>query len=131
MDYTVEIYLAMTALDVEDKLLNEKMAALIQLCALIKSYESESYQAALIQAIAARKTAFICEAATKKDLKEIFKPPQIHYDHNKIHPIGKYHIPEEELIYWSVTSLKAPLARHGFERYMEVFAQVFPGVELT
>jgi len=56
-------------------------------------------------------------------------PPKPHYNGNEIVAIGKYHIPEEELIIWSHTSLKAPLNRHGFERMMELMKQIFPDFE--
>jgi len=130
MDYTIPIFIAMKDLNVDDKLTFEKTAALVQLSALIKSYENEGFRGELLEAITSKKTDFICEAKSKGDLKEIFEPPKIHYDYNKIHPVGKYHIPEEELIYWSFTSLRAPLVSYGFERYMEVFKQVFPDIKI-
>ena len=126
MDYVEKICLALAGLNGEDKLLFEKAASLIELTYLLKAYEREGILGDLIQAIASKKTAFICEAASKGDLKEIFKQPKVHYDYNKINPVGKYHVPEEELICWSWASLKGPLAEHGCERFMEVFKQVFP-----
>ena len=38
---------------------------------------------------------------------------------------SKYCIPEEEMIMWSCTSLKAPLNEAGFKRYMQLFKEVF------
>ena len=35
------------------------------------------------------------------------------------------HIPEEEMILWSLTSLKGPLIPQGLKRYMDLFKQVF------
>lgn len=121
---------ALARLKGDDKLVNEKMAALLQLSALIKAYQKEYFHETLVQAILDKKTAHICEATTKADIKEILSIPKIRYNGNKIVPVGKYHIPEEELIIWSNTSLKAPLVSHGFERMMELFAQIFPGVNL-
>ncbi|MDR0287230.1 MAG: hypothetical protein LBI03_05940 [Clostridiales bacterium] len=131
MECTTAIANALASLDGNDKLINEKMAALIQLGSLINSYQKEYFHETLVQAILDKKTTYICGATSKADLKEILSMPMIHYNGNKIVPVGKYHIPEEELIYWSITSLRAPLISYGFERYMEVFAQVFPGVDLN
>jgi len=122
---------AIASLDGNDKLVFDKTAALIQLGAIIKKYQQDYYLETLVQAILDKKIAFICEATTKADLKEILSPPKIRYNGNKVIPVSKFHIPEEELIYWSATSLKAPLRTYGFERMMLVFAQVFPGIELN
>ena len=131
MECTATIAKALASLDGNDKLVNEKMAALMQLSGIINSYQKEYYREELVQAILDKKTEHICGATTKADLKEIMEKPKIHYNGNKVVPVGKYHIPEEELICWSVTSLQAPLNSYGFDRYMEVFAQVFPGIKIT
>ena len=130
-DCFAEILMAMANLNCEDKLFEEKSAALIQLNTLIDSYAKEGFRGDLVEQIANKKTAFICGATTKAELKEIFEPPKIHYDYNKIHPVGKHHILEEELICWSLASLRAPLVKHGFDRYMEVFKKVFPEIKLN
>ncbi len=38
----------------------------------------------------------------------------------------EFSVPEEELICWSETSLRAPLNEAGFNRYMELFRQILP-----
>ena len=122
---------AIASLNGDEKLALDKATALIQLSTLIKKYQQDYYHKALVQAILDKKIAFICEATTKADLKEILSPPKMRYNGGEVIPVGKFHIQEEELILWSITSLKAPLVSYGFERMMKVFAQVFPGVELN
>ena len=127
----ISMALALLSLKGNDRLLCEKTAALFQLISLINAYQKECPNEKMLQVIFDEKAAFICEATTKADIKEILGPPKIYYDGNKVRPTGRFHIPEEELIIWSLTSLNGPLISHGFERMTEVFAQVFPGIDLT
>jgi hypothetical protein len=131
MDYTIKICIAMAGLSVDDKLLFEKTAAFIQLLKLIRYYNSEGFQDDLLQTIVDKKTNFICNAVSKSELNEILEPPKVHYDYNKISPVGKFHILEEELIYWSMTTAKVPLVEYGYDRYLEVFKQIFPDIEIN
>lgn len=55
----------------------------------------------------------------------MIRPRAPHFDGNKFIP-DRYNIPEEELICWCETSLRGPLNENGFNRYMEVFHEVFP-----
>ena len=131
MDYTVTVCLAMTRLNDADELAFEKAAALTQLIPLMRAYEREGIRGDLLQRIAAKKAEFIFGAEKKSELKEILAQPKVHYDYNKIKPVGRFHILEEELIYWSWTSLKAPLVEYGYERYLEVFNKVFPDIKIN
>ena len=66
----------------------------------------------------------IKNANTVKDLKEIEKGSLPLFNGNSF-MTGPYHIPEEEMILWSLTSLKGPLIPQGLKRYMDLFKQVF------
>ena len=48
----------------------------------------------------------------------------VHYTGNGF-ITGPYDVPEEEMIFWSLASLKAPLNHDASERYMELFQQTF------
>ena len=37
-----------------------------------------------------------------------------------------YYSEEEELLFWSETSLRGPLISAGYERYMELFKKILP-----
>lgn len=91
----------------------------------LRHYQELGYVSQLISAIAEKKCELICTVTSKTEMDKVIKPHCPHYDGNKFVP-DKYSIPEEELICWSQTSLRAPLNDVGFKRYMELFKEVFP-----
>jgi hypothetical protein len=120
----------MAELDGTDRLVNEKMTAMLQVSALIAAYKKETCDnIKIIKPIAEKKLAFIKTATTKAELKEILEPTHIYYDGNEIQAKGKFSVPEEELIQWSMASLRAPLNSTATRRMTELMEQVFPGWE--
>jgi hypothetical protein len=111
-----------------DKLALERLAALITLSGKCRAYEKEFMNNPLILQICEKKVEFILQAKSKSDLKEIMSPPKIHYNFNEVVPVGKFHIEEEELLIWSLTSLwcGGPLNAPGFNRYMKLFKKFYP-----
>jgi len=112
----------------EDKLMAERMSALITLSGQCKAYQKEFNQNPLVLDICAKKIEFILQAKTKADLKEILSPPKVCYNGNEVVPTGNFHVDKEELLVWSLTSLwcGGPLNEAGFKRYMKLFAQIYP-----
>ena len=111
-----------------DKLAVEKLTALFRVGGIVRGYASEFKIEKLLRSICAKKIAFILEATTKKEIEEILQPPKNHYNGNEVIPSGRFHIPEEELLMWSYTSLRAggPLNDAGFKRYMKLFRELLP-----
>ena len=70
-----------------------------------------------------KKIKMIQQAETKGELQEIGRPPKPVYNGNGFTP-GKYDTEEEELLVWSLTSLKAPLNNQAYERYKELFCRL-------
>ena len=68
---------------------------------------------------------YLCYYQKLGYMEKLLKPRCPHYDGNKFVP-DAFCVPEEELICWSETSLKAPLNEAGFCRYMELFSQILP-----
>ena len=68
--------------------------------------------------------AQIRAAKTVAELNEIAKPAKPHYTGNGF-ATGAYDVPEEEMIFWSLASLKAPLNHEASERYLNMFKQTF------
>lgn len=130
-EYSISMALAMATCDddVKDSVRELRLSALSSLAGRIKQYREHGYADAIIDAIAEKKCAFILEATTKTQIKEILKFSAPKYNGAEFFA-GKYHVLEEELIGWSETSLRAPLSSTGTQRYMAVFKQVFPDVEL-
>jgi len=111
-----------------DKLSIERMGSIIQLGAICKGYQKEFNCNPLIPVICHKKIEFILQAKTKTDLIEILSPPKVRYNFSEVVAIGNYHVEEEELLIWSLTSLwcGGPLNQEGFNRYMKLFNKFYP-----
>lgn len=102
-----------------------KRSVLTEVQKCLAYYEHRCYANELLCAIARKKADFLLHAATVGAIREILKPSVPHYDGFAFHT-GKYYVAEEELIGWSEASLRAPLTGAGFERFAEVFAEIYP-----
>jgi|GEM_PF-4948441 len=111
-----------------DKLFCERVDALIKLGATMRGYQKEFNNNDLIPIICAQKIEYLLQVKTKTELKEVLSPPKVHYNGNEVVPVGRYHIIEEELLIWSLTSLwcGGPLNDAGFKRYMKLFTEIYP-----
>lgn len=98
--------------------------ALSELEMRLNRYAGRCYGSALLCAIASKKSRWIMEAVTKNEINAILNPPVPRYAGNQFYP-DRYMPPEEESICWCETSLRAPLNEAGYNRYIEVFQQVF------
>lgn len=91
--------------------------------------QARCYCEQILLAIAEKKTQFILSITSKTEMSKLLNPKAPHYDGVRFIP-DKYHIPEEELVGWCETSLRAPLNEVGYRRYMEVFKQVYQEKEI-
>lgn len=90
-------------------------------------YRKEGIRNDLVHMVVEKRLKLIAEATTVKEIKEIDNEPRPHYTGNNF-VASKFSVPEEEMIIWSLTSLKAPLMPARFDRYMALFKQVFGAV---
>lgn len=130
-DIDTEITMAMFDFDYigDSRLTVEKVCAIMSLHTVVRTYRKEGFpEESIIRPIVVKKLEFIKEAETKGQLREILAPPKVRYYGGEVHPLGKYTIPEEELIIWSRTSLccGGPLIAPAFKRYCDLFRAVFP-----
>lgn len=58
----------------------------------------------------------------REEINTIMRPPKVYYGGNKLMSS------HEELLIWSLTSLRASLTNEGFDRFIEVFRVVFPNL---
>lgn len=79
----------------------------------------------LIDAVCTKKIAFIMQAETVGEIREIMKPPQPIYSAGHIKCSSPYHIDEEELLMWVRMSPYNNLVSAASDRYMELFEKVF------
>ena len=87
-------------------------------------YRSHGIRNDLVHMVVEKRLKLIAEATAVQELKEIEAEPKPRYTGNGF-VSGKFSVPEEEMIIWSLTSLKAPLVSAGFDRDMALFQQVF------
>ena len=118
-------FAAIDAGEASDSQRTLRITAMKELQRNLQRYQQRGYMQKLLCAIAKKKGKQILQITTKKELKELGKSCCPHFNGRQFVP-NESSIPEEELIYWSEVSLKAPLNEVGFKRYMEVFRQVFP-----
>jgi len=102
-----------------------RLGALPKLSHHLLVLQSRCYSDKILLGIAKKKTEFILSVTSKAEMQKLMSPKAPHYDGTKFIP-GKYHIPEEELVGWCETSLRAPLNEVGYRRYMDVFQQLYP-----
>jgi len=107
-----------------EKLTIAKVEALRKVFGVIRKYEAENFDRALIDAIMEKKAKMILEATTMGAIHEIAGLPKPRYDGVEWYT-SKYSVPEEELILWSLASSKAPLIPEAVERYLTLFKQVY------
>ncbi|HIT87123.1 MAG TPA: hypothetical protein IAB62_05095 [Candidatus Coprocola pullicola] len=95
--------------------------ALSDLCNVMKRYCSYGFTNQLLIPICIKKIDFIKKAVSKAEIKRILSFEKPVYYGNQF--VGStYHIPEEELMMLSLTSLEAPLTERGYKRMEELFA---------
>lgn len=113
------------ASDTPERVKKLRLGAVSELQRYLHYYRQLGYMPKLLYAIAEKKCRMIGSITSKSEMKQVIRPRCPHYDGNRFIP-DAYSVPEEELICWSETSLKAPLNAAGFQRYMELFKQIFP-----
>lgn len=127
-DFTVVMipyFAEVIAADVSDHIRMLRFDAMKRVQSYLSHYEKLGYMPKLLCAIAEKKCEYIMAVTSKAEVEQIVKPSCPHYDSSKFVP-GQYSVPEEEMICWSETSLKAPLNSEACKRYFELFKQLLP-----
>lgn len=107
-----------------EKLAYEKFEALRKTASLLESYASRSFDERLLDVIMEKKAKMILEATKVSDVREIATPkaPEFLGDGWSV---SRFSVPEEEMIWWSMTSLKGPLNEPANKRFMELFKDFY------
>lgn len=98
-----------------------RMQAMQRLRSLTAQYEKEGFLPVLVEHVFCKKAAFLMAATSKTQIKEILKPSTPHYTGDKFYPGGPYHVEEEELLIWSMTSMLSPIIPAAQKRFEELF----------
>lgn len=113
------------AADMPDKVRELRFNAIRQLQSRLAFYKELGYMESLLCAIARKRAEMIMRTTSKTEMEKVMSVHCPHYDGNKF-VLDQYNVPEEEMISWAETSLKAPLNDIGYRRYAELFRQIFP-----
>ena len=108
-----------------DKIKDLRLDALKKLNSYLEYYGKSGYLSNLIDKIAEKKTKMIMQIKSKSEMDKMLKPSCPDFDGSKF-ITNKYSVIEEELIWWSETSMLAPLNEYGYKRYTELFETKFP-----
>lgn len=94
--------------------------------ARVKLYRDEGIRNDLVHIVFVKRMELIQKAMTVKELHSIMNEPRPQYDGNAIYT-SAYCVPEEEMILWSITSLRAggPLIDAASKRYLTLFRETF------
>lgn len=127
-DYMLVIvpYIAeIIAADMPDKVRELRFDAIMQLKSRLAFYKERGYMDKLLCAVARKRAEMIMRTTSKTEMEKVMSVRCPHYDGNKFVP-DAYNVPEEEMIAWAETSFMGPLNDIGYERYKELFGQLFP-----
>jgi len=91
---------------------------------LVRFFRNQGIRSDVVHVVYEKRMAQIRAAKTVAELNEIAKPAKPHYTGNGF-STGAFDVPEEEMIFWSLASLKAPLNHEASERYLTLFKQTF------
>lgn len=108
----------------KENLLYEKFEALRKSWSFTELYARDGFDEKILDVIMEKKSRMILDAKTIKDVRELSEPPEPHYTGNGW-VVSENSVPEEEMIWWSKTSLQAPLTHEATKRYMELFKQFY------
>jgi len=127
---TIEKQIAIAILSLseesEEKMISVKLEALIKLRSIIYQYMYKGFLKDLVLTICEKKISFILQAKIKKDIEEILGFSKTRFNGCEVVLVGKYHIPEEELLIWSIASLESPLNDYAVKRYEKLFRELLP-----
>lgn len=119
--YAMAIATLLLSSDGENKKLTyEKFEALRKSASILESYASRGIDNRILDVIMEKKAKMILEATKVSDVRDIAIPkaPEFLGDGWSV---SRFSVPEEEMIWWSMTSLKGPLNEPANKRFTELF----------
>ena len=111
--------------DIPDKVRALRFDGVRRLMGIANGYKSEGMIEKPITEMWNHKIQFVMNATSKVIMEDILKPSKPRYNGGGFVPGSPYHSEAEELMLWSLTSLRGPLVSSGLDRYMELFKKYF------
>lgn len=103
---------------------NARMKAIHTTLQRAAYYRKQDIRTDVVHMAIEKRLNLIANAATVAELKEISAEPRPRHTGSGL-VSGRFSVPEEELIVWSITSMHGPMIPAGIERYAYLFRQVF------
>lgn len=104
-----------------------RLDCLIQIFGRANTYLKKGFLPDVVEAFFVRKIKSLPLVSTKSNMKDFLKVSTPNYSGGKFTDRNTpYYSEEEELLFWSETSLRGPLISAGYERYMELFKKILP-----
>ena len=114
--------------DMPDKIRVLRFEGVRRLMGIANGYSREGMIEKPIIEMWNHKISFVMSATSKVVMEDILKPSKPRYNGGGFVPDSPYHSEAEELMLWSLASLRAggPLNSAGMDRYMALFTKFFP-----
>ena len=108
------------------RLFTAKLDALREVSGRCKKYRELGYMSEIVLTILEKKLELLKKAATLKATEKIKNPSApVYRQYSGGFETDDTWVAEEELIQWSLASLRAPLPQDALNRYLSLFQQIF------
>ena len=103
-----------------------KAEAVTVVLSMTKYLQDAGFDPRIASGYKTKKLIFLQNARTVSDVREIMKAPDFKLSGGEYVPVSRYTTSEEEAVFWSECSLRAPLNSAVYRRYMRVMVFLFP-----
>ena len=125
-EYTEALGTVIFAENISDEVRHLRLSGVNQLKNIADRYTREGMVEKPVAEMWRHKIPFVLTAVSKTEMENILNPSEPRYNYRTFSPKSPYHSEAEELMLWSMTSLRGPLIPEAATRYMELFAKYFP-----
>ena len=112
--------------EITDKTRQLRLTGIQRLREIMEQYFREGIIEQPIVEIWQHKIPFVLNATSKTEMEAILTPSTPRYNCGTFIPASLYHSTAEEMILWSIASLKVPLIPEAATRYAQLFSEYFP-----
>lgn len=97
-----------------------------QLLPIFLEFHNQGFIPDLVKTAFEKKIAFVLQATTSAEIKEIMKMSVPYYNYEGVVPKGQYHVEEEELMLWFGIVPYCKLKPEANDRISFLFSKFFP-----
>ena len=97
-----------------------------QLLPIFLEFHRQGFRPDLVKKAFEKKVAFVLQAKTKAEIKEIEKLSMPYCNYAEIVPRGQFHIEEEEMLLWFGIAPSCKLKPEAIDRICTLFQKLYP-----